>query len=125
MVSDLGASFGSTGQSWTQNLSKGNLGVYRQSRFISKVTTEYVDFNMPTRPALIRIFTFPEFVRRTQLRWIGEHIPRDDAKWMGQLLARLSAQQISDAFRAAGYSPEEIGGFSKVVESRIAELNRL
>jgi hypothetical protein len=125
MVSDLGASFGSTGLGWTQKQSKGNLGVYSHSRFISKTTTEYVDFNIPTRPALIRVFTFPEYVRRMELRSIGRHIPRDDAKWIGQLLARLSPQQINDAFRAAGYSPEEIAGFSKVVESRIAELNRL
>jgi hypothetical protein len=125
MVSDLGASFGSTGLSWTQKLSKGNLRMYSHSRFIRKVTTEYVDFNMPTRPALIRIVGLPEYLRRIHLRWIGEHIPRDDAKWMGQLLARLSPRQISDAFRAAGYSPEEVDGFSRVVESRIAELNRL
>src|SRR5450432_2478667 len=36
MVSDLGASFGSTGLSWTQKMSKGNLDVYSRSRFIVK-----------------------------------------------------------------------------------------
>jgi hypothetical protein len=125
MVSDLGATFGSTGLSWTQSLSKGNLGVYSQSRFIDKVTSDYVDFHMPTRPALIRIFALPDFIRRVELRWIGKRIPREDAKWMGQLLARLSPRQIEDAFRAAGYTPEQVDGFSKTVESRVAELNRL
>jgi hypothetical protein len=125
LVSDLGASFGSTGLSWTQALSKGNLRVYSRSRFIDKVTAEYVDFHMPTRPALIRIFGPPEFFRRVELRWIGKRIPREDAKWMGELLARLSPQQIHDAFRAAGYSPDQVEGFSTTVQSRIAELNRL
>lgn len=125
MVSDLGASFGRTGLSWTQKMSKGNLEAYSRSRFIRKVSTEFVDFNMPTRPALIRIFGVPEYVRRLELRWIGKRVPRDDARWMGQLLARLSPRQIGDAFRAAGYSPAEVAGFSRAVENRIAELNRL
>jgi len=59
------------------------------------------------------------------LGWIGNHIPLADAKWMGQLLAQLSPDQIRDAFRAAGYSPQEVDGFAKVIESRIAELNKL
>jgi hypothetical protein len=125
MVSDLGASFGSTGLSWTQKSSKGNLHVYARSRFIDKVTTEYVNFHVPTRPALNRLLSVRQYISRVHMRWIGEHIPRDHAQWMGQLLARLSPAQINDAFRAAGYSPDEVAGFSEVVERRIAELNRL
>ena len=34
-------------------------------------------------------------------------------------------EQVRDAFRAAGYTPEEVEGFSKVVEGRIAQLNKL
>jgi hypothetical protein len=44
---------------------------------------------------------------------------------MGQLLAQLSPEQVRDAFRAAGYTPDEVEGFSKVVEGRIAQLNKL
>jgi hypothetical protein len=40
-------------------------------------------------------------------------------------LARLSSDQIHDAFRAAGYSPQEVEAFSRIVEHRIAELNEL
>ena len=43
----------------------------------------------------------------------------------GQLLGQLSDEQIRDCFRAAGYSPEEVEGFAKVVKERIADLNRL
>ena len=44
---------------------------------------------------------------------------------MGQLLSQLSPDQIRDAFRAAGYSSQEVEGFSKVVEDRIGQLQRL
>jgi hypothetical protein len=124
-VSDLGASFGTTGRSWTHGLSKGNLKAYRGSKFISKVTPEYVDFNVPTRPALIFLTTPKEFVSRVDMRWIGKRIPRSDAKWIGGLLAQLSPEQIREAFRAAGYSPQQVRGFATVVERRIAQLNRL
>ena len=56
---------------------------------------------------------------------IVKDIPRDHARWMGQLLAELSAQQISDAFRAAGYSPSEVKAFTQKVMERIGELNEL
>jgi hypothetical protein len=125
LVSDLGASFGTTGRGLTHSASKGNLHSYRRSKFISKVTPEYVDFNVPSRPALIYVFTPKEFASRMDMRWIGKHIPRSDAKWIGGLLAQLSPQQIRDAFRAADYSPEQIEGFAAVVEQRIAELNKL
>ena len=125
MISDLGASFGTTGRSWTHAGSKGNLNAYSHSRFISKVTERYVDFNFATRPAVIFIFNPHEFISRLELRWIGKQIPLKDAQWMGQLLAQLSPEQVRDAFRAAGYTPDEVEGFSKVVEGRIAQLNKL
>jgi len=56
---------------------------------------------------------------------VAKHIPRAHAKSLGQLLRRLSAEQIRDCFRAAGHSPEEVEGFSKVVQRRIADLNQL
>jgi len=124
-VSDLGAGFGTTGRSWTHSLSKGNLKSYQQSKFIHKVTPEYVDFYVPTRPALIYLATPKEFVSRMEMRWIGKHIPISDARWIGGLLAQLSPEQIRDAFRAAGYSPEQVQSFAAVVETRIAELNKL
>lgn len=125
MVSDLGASFGTAGRSWTHADSKGNLKSYRHSRFISQTTDRYVDFVVPARPALIYIFSSREFVSRLRLRWIGKGIPRGDARWIGRLLAQLSAEQIRDAFRAAGYPPADVDGFAGVVEKRIAELNQL
>jgi hypothetical protein len=59
------------------------------------------------------------------MRWVGNHVPRADAKWLGSLLAQLSTEQILNAFRAGGYPPEKAAAFTKVVQSRIAELNQL
>ena len=124
-ISDLGASFGSTGFSWPHSKSRGNLKAYSHSKFISKITADYVDFNVPTRPALLRAIDFPDFIRRLRMRWIGKHIPRADARWIGGLLAQLSPGQIRDAFKAAGYSPDDVEGYARVVEERITELNKL
>lgn len=125
VVSDLGATFGTTGFSWTETRSKGNLNSYRQSRFMRRITPDRVDFNVPTRPVWIRIFSLPSFIRRLGMRSIGAGIPRSDAKWIGSLLGKLSPEQIRDAFRAGGYSPHEVEDFARVVERRISELNKL
>lgn len=125
MVSDLGASFGTTGFNPIQTTSKGNLHNYEHSHFITKKTSEYVDFGVPSRPAFFIIFNPAEFFPRMNLRWIAKRVPRGDARWMGQMLAKLSDAQIRDAFRAAGYTTEETEGFAKVVEKRIGELAAL
>ena len=125
MVSDLGASFGNSGLGWSHDNSKGNLKAYTKSKFITKTTVEYVDFGVPSTPAPINIFVPIDFFKRVGLRDIGKRVPRRDALWMGQLLARLSPAQIRDAFRAGGYSPEESNAFAKVVEERISALNKL
>jgi hypothetical protein len=124
-VSDLGASFGTTGDSYTAKRSKNNLKAYLQAKFIAKVTANYVDFNFPTHPPFLFAFNFPFFVSQMRLRWIGRHIPRADAKWVASLLSQLTPQQIEDAFRAGGYPPEQVQAYAAAVEARIAELQRL
>lgn len=125
-VSDLGASFGKTGYGLTSKDSKDNLKAYLHSRFITRVTREYVNLGTPSRPALDHLlFTPPEYFWRIHLEWIGKRIPVADARWIGALLARLSDGQVQSAFRAAGYRPAEVQSLSTVVEKRIAELNQL
>jgi hypothetical protein len=124
-VTDLGASFGKKGRSYTDKSSKGNLKAYGHTKFISKITPDYVNFNFPARPPLIYFFELRFFFQQVHNHWIGKRIPRSDANWIGSLLAQLSAEQIRDAFRAAGYSPEQVEGFAIAVESRIAELKHL
>jgi hypothetical protein len=125
MVSDLGSTFGAGRLTWPLSRARGNLSTYRHSRFITKATPDYVDFQTPARASFFFLATPREFAHKLQLRWIGRRIPRADAKWLGQLLARLSPEQIRDAFRAAGYSAQQVEGFATAVESRISELQAL
>ena len=84
-----------------------------------------MDFHDPARPALFFLFTPREYFAKLRLRWIGRRIPRQDARWMGDVLRQLSQQQIRDAFRAAGYSANQIEQGAQVVEKRIAALENL
>jgi hypothetical protein len=124
-ISDLGASFGTAGLSRTHEISKGNIKSYSHSKFIKRLDAATVDFETPGRAALLDMADPKEYARRLSLEWIGRNIPRADAKWMGGLLAKLSPQQIRDAFRSAGYSPEETEEFAAVLEERIGELTKL
>jgi hypothetical protein len=98
-VSDLGATFGKTGGILSR--SKDNLKDYSQSKFIRESMPDHINFAR------------------------FKDIPRADAKWLGEVLSKLSAEQIRDCFRAAGYSPEEIEGYTKAVQARISALNQL
>jgi hypothetical protein len=125
MVSDLGSTFGTPGLTWPMSKARGNVSTYSHSKFITKVTADTINVGAPHRDSLFFLATPHEFFKKLKLRAIGKNIPRDDAHWMGELLGQLSPEQIRDAFRAAGYSPQEVGGFASVVERRIAELQKL
>lgn len=123
MVSDLGASFGRTGNTLVR--SKSNLRDYLGTNFIQNVKPEHVDLFMSSRPLFFKAFAIPYYAKRTGMQRVAKDIPRTHAKWLGQLLGQLSGEQIRDSFRTSGYSPEEVEGFTKVVQGRIAELNQL
>lgn len=125
VVSDVGASFGTAGRVRQRARAKGNLASYQHSKFIRKVGTDYVDFAVPARESWTLAVNPKEYTSRVHLRWIGQHVPRADVKWIGQLLTRLSQDQISDAFRAAGYPSDQVEAFTKIVEDRIAKLSDL
>lgn len=99
-VTDLGGSFGRAGAHF-YNRSKGLLADYQSYPLIRKAGPEYLDF------------------------WYFKHIPRADAKWIGEILAQLSDDQIRDAFRAAGFPAEDIEGFTAKVRDKIKELTSL
>jgi hypothetical protein len=124
-VSDLGASFGRSGKSYSDSITKHNLSAYRRSKFISKVTRDHVDFAFPTHPPFLYAFNLPFFIGKVRNHWIGKHIPLEDARWIGSQLALLSDEQIQDAFRAGGYSPTEVAEYTAGVKKRIAELEKL
>lgn len=123
LVTDLGAAFGNTGSTFTR--SKGSPEDYAKSKFIVKVTSGFIDFVMHSRPFFLTAVDVPYYRERTKIEEITKHIPRADAKWLGNRLSMLSRDQISDCFRAAGYTPAEIDLYTKIVQKRIAQLNSL
>jgi len=125
MVSDLGSTFGTGNLTWPLGRARGNLHTYSHSKFITRITPDYVDFHTPAPAALYFLATPHEYFSKLRLCWIGKHIPRTDARWVGELLALLTPEQVRDAFRAAGYSPQEVEGFATTILARIAELQEL
>jgi hypothetical protein len=121
-VKDLGASF--SARIWPPEL-KGDLRQYARTPFVLGTNDDFVNFNLPTGPAAYDAVHLPGLLVRARLRWIGKNIPRSHVRWIAGLLSKLSADQIADAFRAAGYSPDEAQGFVEVVGKRIAELDGL
>ena len=99
VAADIGSAFGKAGL--TLGRTKGVLKDYQALPLIKSVGPDYVDF------------------------WHFKHIPKADAKWIGGWLAQLSDAQISDAFRAGGFSDEEVQGFTQKVREKIDELNCL
>ena len=125
MVGDLGSTFGTGSLSWPLKRGRGDLDRYLHSQFITHMHTDTVDFHAPGRPALFFLFTPREYIHKMGLRWIGREIPRAHARWLGDQMARLSPQQIRDAFRAAGYQPPQVEAFAREVERRVALLRGL
>jgi len=122
VVSDLGATFGETGDAFTR--SRSNPSDYSETSFVQKVTPDHVDFNLKSRPFFLSAIHVPYYVERTRMQDVVKSIPLAHAKWLGKLLGQLSDQQILDCFRAAGYSPSEIAVSAAMVKERIGDLNR-
>jgi hypothetical protein len=84
-----------------------------------------VDFVLNSRPFFLGKMQRSNYAMRANMEEIVKHIPRADANWLGRLLGRLSARQIEDCFRAAGYRADEVERFTRVVLERIRELREL
>jgi hypothetical protein len=81
---------------------------------------------MATRPLpLFAPFEPQNFAQRSKLEAVSKHIPRANAKWIGEQLSHLTTKQVGDAFRSAGFSDEEVEGYTRAVLARIAQLNAL
>ncbi|MFY9611468.1 MAG: hypothetical protein WAU45_23010 [Blastocatellia bacterium] len=116
-VNDLGATLGSTG-SWYTNApilgeiptgTKGNPEDYARSKFIDNVSDGKV--------------TFHSNRRRAKRAMSGVMI--ENAQWMGDLLARLSDKQLSDAFLAGGFDEKETATYIRAIRERIKRLQGL
>ena len=122
-ITDLGATFGRTGNIITR--SKSVSKDYAKTKFIAKVTATHVDFVMQSRPFFPFVFNLPGYRERTRMQDIVKRIPIADARWLGDRLGRLSPEQIRDCFRASGFSPADIEVYTQVVVARIRALQDL
>jgi hypothetical protein len=104
IISDLGGSFGKTGGFIKRSRNKPSDFV--KANFIEAVKGDVIDFNYGGKS-----------------KKLFDNITISDAKWIGDLLAQLSDEQIKDAFRAANYLPEEVERLSGAVRERINDLN--
>ena len=112
VISDLGATFGKTGTLpvvWRFTRSRNKPEDYEKAKFVEGVRDNgMVNFRYGGKK-----------------REVFDDITVPQAKWLGELLAGLSRDQIKDAFRAANYNPEEIGILTEAVQDRIEQLRTL
>jgi hypothetical protein len=110
-ISDLGATFGKTGNVpffWRITRSRNNPKDYAKARFVDKVKKGRVAFRYGGKN-----------------RGLFKNITVEDARWIGNLLSRLSDRQIADAFRAANYSAAEVRVLTGAFRRRINEMVNL
>ena len=106
IVSDLGATFGKTGNFITH--SRNEPEKYVKTEFLDKVEGDRVRFNYNGKKGSL-----------------FDNITVEQAKWVGDILARLSEEQVKDAFRAANYKPDEVEALAQEVLGRINALHSL
>lgn len=129
LVSDIGATFATNSLETSRAQDKGNVKNYVGSKFITKTTPTTVDFGTPAAPTGVLIksagLMAGQYITRKGFEWIGQNIPREDARWIGGMLGQLTHQQLVDAFRAGNFPPESIDQYVSVLQDRIAQLKRL
>jgi len=115
-VADLGGTLGKTGSFFTKlpffgNApagSKGDPNGYSGQPFIDGVNNGQVAFHYKGKD--------PKAL---------EGITVENARWMGNLLGRLSDKQLSDAFRGGGFSDAEVTIYVRALRDRINQLKNL
>jgi hypothetical protein len=103
IISDLGATFGKTGNFITH--SRNEPEKFVKTKFVKGVENGKVSFHFSGKNS--RLFDL---------------VTVEDAKWIGGILSRLSDQQLGDAFRAANFNDEEVRMLTEELRSRINEL---
>lgn len=113
VISDLGATFGKLGNN--------NVPIfYRLGRSTGK-PDDYI------KSDLVRSVEdgFIELSYKGKNMQLFEDITVENGRWLYGLLSQLTDKQISDAFRAANYSPKDVKTYTIAVREKIAELSDL
>ncbi len=106
ILSDLGATFGKTGGFISR--SRNDPEDYAKSKFIEGVEGGRIKFAYSGKNS-----------------GLFKDITVEQAKWIGDLLAQLSDEQIADAFRAGNFDAEEVQMLTQAVRARINQLVNL
>lgn len=106
IISDLGATFGKTGGFLSR--SRNDVPDYVKATFIKKVNGDVIDFH---------------YSGKNQKLFAGLTVA--DARWLSDLMKRLSDDQLKDAFRSANYSAEEVDLLAGALRERINALAKL
>ena len=111
VVSDLGVSFGKTGNNalpvfWRLGRSRNSPPEFAESDFVKELEKGDIKFAFNGKN-------------------MGElnNITIADGRWLADLMVQLSDKQIEDAFRAANYSPSDIKLLTQSVKGRIRALD--
>jgi len=123
LVSDLGGTFGRSGDAMTRT--KGAPKDYEESEFIAKTRPDTIDFVLHSRPHFLGVVDVANYRERTKMEQITKGIPRADVQWLARRLSQLTGEQILDGFRAAGFDGADLEMFSRVMQRRIAALGAL
>jgi hypothetical protein len=112
IVSDLGATFGKVGNNnlpffFRLGRKTNNPEVWQNAGFISKVENGKIVFDFKGKG-----------------RGLMEDITIENGRWLANLLLQLTDRQVDDAFRAAGYDPQQVATLRKGFKDRVAELDR-
>lgn len=123
-ISDLGATFGMTSTFWNRvpllgdlppsspfstGKAKGNPSAFANERFIKEVRGGRVYFHS----------------HRTRVRETYNGVSVENARWMGNLLGRLSNKQLADAFCGSGFNDAETRLYVSILRARIMQLQQL
>lgn len=109
VISDLGATFGKSGNLplfWRIQRSRNNPRDYQKDHMISKTKNGRI------------VFTY-----HGKSRDLFDRITAGQSRWLMRLLAQLSDEQIRDAFRAANYSNRDVDILSREFKDRMGELD--
>ena len=111
IISDLGATFGhasTTPLFWRITRSRNNPTNFAKAKFLEKVKGDHVVLHYGGKN-----------------KGLFKNISVKDAEWIASLLSQLSDRQIQDAFRAANYTPSQVGVLTQAIRYRSNELASL
>ena len=112
VISDLGASFGKLAPISFPILNRFGRSVNRPDQFAKSEFIKGIEKDGDL-----------DFAYKGKAKGLLDHISHEEGRWAANLLNQLSDAQISDAFRAANYTPEEIKILTRAVRGRIRGLN--